>query len=99
MNTNFVRGDVLLYFNSEVVYIVLLDEITESHFTIITSQNGRYQYGFKIKIKNLTSKWFIKLDSQYEMTPGVWEVNFDETCSKVKFNRNIEGDLSLTLKT
>jgi hypothetical protein len=77
MSTVFIPGDLLLYFNSEVVHIVLLDEVDEHHFTIVTSDDGTYQYGYKIRIKNLTGKYFLKLDTGFNVKGGVWETYED----------------------
>lgn len=73
MESIFKPGDLLLYFNNKVAYIVLLDEISENYFTVVTHEDSTYQYGFMIKIRNLTSKYFIKLDSHFSLTRGHWE--------------------------
>jgi hypothetical protein len=62
MNTTFVEGDLLLYFNEEVVYVVVLDFIDDAYFIVAVNEEDDYFYGRKIKIKNLTEKYFIKLD-------------------------------------
>lgn len=74
MSTLFKKGDLLLYFNRDNVHIVLLDEIAENYFTIVTSDDGHYQYGYKIRIKNLTDKYFLKLDQNFPITGGSWEI-------------------------
>lgn len=73
MSTIFVVGDVLLYFNSEVTFLVMLDQVDDEYFTIITSQDPQYEYGFKIPIRNLNSKYFLKVDKQFAILPGIWE--------------------------
>lgn len=73
MKTEFVEGDVLIYFNSDVAFVVLLDQVDEVYFTIVTSQNSHYEYGFKIKIRNLTSKHFLKVDKKFLRISGDWE--------------------------
>lgn len=62
MNAEFVEGDLLLYFNEEVVYVVVLDLIDRDYFIVVVSEENEYFYGRKIKIKNLTERYFIKLD-------------------------------------
>ena len=74
MNTVFVEGDVLLYFNSEVAFFVLLDKLDKDYFTIVTSQNTQYEYGFKIRIRNLTEKHFMRVDRDFLRFKGEWEV-------------------------
>ena len=73
MSTDFRPGDLLIYFKSDVTYIVLLDEVDEDYFTIVTSDDGIYQYGYRIRIRNLTGKYFLKLDRGFHLTVGVWE--------------------------
>lgn len=63
MNTKFVVGDLLLYFYEEVVFLVVLDFIDDDFFIVVVYEEGDYFYGRKIKIKNLTEKYFIKLDN------------------------------------
>lgn len=62
MHTTFVEGDLLLYFNQEVVYVVVLDFIDDDYFIVAVYEEGDYFYGQKIKIKHLTDKYFIKID-------------------------------------
>ncbi|MDO9182856.1 MAG: hypothetical protein Q7U04_10635 [Bacteriovorax sp.] len=73
MKNEFVVSDLRLYFNSEVNFLVILDQIDNEYFTIITSQDPQYEYGFKIHIKNLNSKYFLKVDKQFARLPGTWE--------------------------
>lgn len=73
MSEKFIEGDVLLYFNLERTYIVMLDKIETDYFVVVTSQDSKYEYGFKIKIKNLTNKYFLKIDVDFEKVPGAWE--------------------------
>lgn len=88
MNIDFEPGDLLLYFNGYVVYIVLLDEIDQDFFTIVTSDDGNYQYGYKIKIKNLREKYFLRLDKGVPVTKGHWETY--EHISKSKLSLIID---------
>lgn len=62
MNTKFVAGDLLLYFNEEVVYVVILDFVDDDFFIVAVDEEGDYIYGRKIRIKNLSEKYFIRLD-------------------------------------
>lgn len=73
MSIVFSPGDLLIYFKSDVAYIVLLDEVDEDYFTIVTSDDGIYQYGYKIRIRNLTDKYFLRLDRGFQLTVGAWE--------------------------
>lgn len=73
MNSDFKVGDLLLYYNIEVVYVVILDEIGRDYFTVVTSIIGDYEYGYKINIKNLTTKYFLRLDKNVSLTKGSWE--------------------------
>lgn len=73
MNSDFKAGDLLLYYNIDVVYVVILDEIGRDYFTVVTSIIGDYEYGYKIKIKNLTTKYFLRLDKDVSLTKGSWE--------------------------
>ena len=87
MDTIFKPGDLLLYFNKKVVYIVLLDEISENYFTVVTHEDSNYQYGFMIRIKNLNSKYFIKLDSRFSLTRGHWEKIGDDKEELLSFKK------------
>ena len=78
MNANFKKGDLLLYFNKELIQVVLLDEIDTEYFTIITKDDGIYQYGYKIRLRNLTTASFKKLDEGFLLTRGFWE-RYDDT--------------------
>lgn len=62
MCTRFKEGDVLLYFNKDVIHIVILDIIEDEYFIVVVDEEGDYFYGRKIKKKNLSEKYFIKLD-------------------------------------
>lgn len=74
MSTTFVEGDLLLYFNDSVVYMVILDSIYENYFIVVIGEEGDYFYGRKIKIKNLIDKYFIKLDYVGKIeSPHSWQ--------------------------
>ena len=73
MSTFFQVGDLLIYFNSEVAFFVMLDQIDDEYFTIVTSQDAQYEYGFKIRIRNLNPKYFLKVDKKFLRLPGIWE--------------------------
>ena len=62
MSTNFVEGDVLLYFNEKVVHVVILDKIDSNYFIVVVDEEKEYLYGRQINIKSLNDKYFIKLD-------------------------------------
>ena len=73
MNEIFKEGDVLIYFNDHASYFVILDQIDSEYFTIVANQEGVYEYGFKIKIRHLTSKHFKKIETKVARIEGVWE--------------------------
>lgn len=88
MSEMFRSGDLLLYFNNDVVHLVLLDEVDLDYFIVITSVDEDYQYGYKIKIQNLTEKYFLRLDQGVPVTKGHWETY--EHISKAKLSLIID---------
>lgn len=73
MSLIFKRGDLVLFFNKNMAFMAILDEVDEDHFTIITSEDQDYHYGFKIRKRNLDSNFFLKLDSRFPQTDGIWK--------------------------
>jgi hypothetical protein len=92
MQNEFAVGDLLLYHNDDSAFVVILDQVDDDYFTIVILQDSQYEYGFKIRIKNLTPKYFYKLDRKIARMSGCWERFYEnqellELKKDLKFNK------------